>query len=777
MLPVGRKLRLRNLASICGVEPSDLEVVGTSEGGMGSVACVAHRPTGRRFALKTLLPEYLADSPSKRRFYNEIKLWIAASFSSGVVEAYCIEEVDGLPHVCADWLEGGNLRRLYDNRDPSTFFRTVARVTATLQMLHETLGLVHRDLKPENVLLDESDRPHLSDFGLSRVSLPRSGMRASEPARSDAGVPGRLSSAGEFFGTVLYASPEQILDSSKADLRSDIYSLGCLMFEWETGNVPADGDSIEQIADQKLNGPFPALSGWTHPTSFGVAHLVDWCLERDPANRPQSYGQFLRELRHVARIQGIEVPIDRPAERRVARPIPGAITPADQTRASGAYIDARTGYAIVELSFVNELLSEAHALMGVEEWTKALQVLLSTATTEMICALPGDPVHQCVVSNAAVCFNELGNPSEAKSGFQLIAAGEPWLAECYVNLSNAHLQLREFDEAVAVAKRGLVQYSEDPELIGNLLVALTSLRRLDEAFVVAKMRIAQGTDCAALSETGRLLCAMGLRERRRNWPEAVRRFRQAIVAFSQAVGLNPVHVGSRFNACQAWMDLGEFQVARGELDELWQLKIGRDLRIACAEMLARCLRMTGDSLGCDEICEEWAKVVSDRLPFDRLAAELQADVCIGRERDGRKLLSLESLEFFEQIANDEVRRTGSDMAYYARWLAWTERVSEARLVLCESAREYPDALEIPMALASLESSEGRWAEAIAAVEAATALDPWLAEVWWLEREVRTNSGDVEGAAVAEARWRYVEEARRGFMGWRPRPEEVLNSLD
>ena len=108
------------------------------------------------------------------------------------------------------------------SRDPELFYRTLVRIAGALDWAAVEHHIVHRDLKPENILLDEVGRAAVSDWGIS------SPLGESEMESTPGG--GHL-----IFGTAAYASPEQLLGGVPLDLRSDIYSLGCLMYEWETG--------------------------------------------------------------------------------------------------------------------------------------------------------------------------------------------------------------------------------------------------------------------------------------------------------------------------------------------------------------------------------------------------------------------------------------------------------------------------------------------------------------------------------------------------------------
>jgi serine/threonine-protein kinase len=153
---------------------------------------------------------------------------VAALDHPNVVPLYAAGEEDGTVYIVTRWVEGTELGTLI-HRDgplePGRAARTAAQIAAALEMAHEK-GLVHRDVKPSNVILTSEDHVYLTDFGLAKR----------------AGTDPGLTAADQMLGTVDYVAPEQI-EGSEPDARSDVYSLGCLVYEMLTGEPP--------FADQK----------------------------------------------------------------------------------------------------------------------------------------------------------------------------------------------------------------------------------------------------------------------------------------------------------------------------------------------------------------------------------------------------------------------------------------------------------------------------------------------------------------------------------------------
>jgi serine/threonine protein kinase len=250
-------------------------------GGMGT--CVKIQDTyGGIYALKASQGFWVEDRVAWDRFIEEMKVWLTLSSCDGVVEAYCITRMNELPCICAQWMEGGHLRPLMSRKDPEFFSASVYRLVRTLKWVYNQYRIMHRDLKPENILLDRAQLVYISNWGLARPLAKESKLADLSIARLKSTSRPELTQSGEFLGTIFYASPEQIVGSKTIDYRSDIYSLGCILFEWETGHPPFIGKTPEEIAFQHLYQEPPRLGRRFRSTTFGAEKLIARCLEKDP---------------------------------------------------------------------------------------------------------------------------------------------------------------------------------------------------------------------------------------------------------------------------------------------------------------------------------------------------------------------------------------------------------------------------------------------------------------------------------------------------------------
>jgi CheY-like chemotaxis protein/tRNA A-37 threonylcarbamoyl transferase component Bud32 len=192
-------------------------------GGMGTVYLAVDKEMGERVAIKTLMPKVLsADETAMDRFRNEIRLARQLSHRN-IVRTHDLGSAGGVSFVTMEFVAGTTLRSVMDARGPLNIKATlaVARQLADALACAHGEGIIHRDIKPENLLVDSTGRIKVMDFGIACLAHRTSG----------------LTEAGMFMGTPTYMAPER-LQSETADARSDLYSMGVLLYECITGRPP-----------------------------------------------------------------------------------------------------------------------------------------------------------------------------------------------------------------------------------------------------------------------------------------------------------------------------------------------------------------------------------------------------------------------------------------------------------------------------------------------------------------------------------------------------------
>ena len=254
-------------------------------GAMGVTYKATDTNLHRVVALKVISPQYVGDESTRQRFVREARA--AASLRhENIASVFHLGSTDPGYFYAMEFVEGQSLEQIIAARgslSTETAIEITRQVTAALAAAHQH-QLVHRDIKPGNLMVSfkSDDRPVVKviDFGLVKLA-------GISPADSVGSMP------GTFFGTLRYASPEQIRQG-RADIRSDIYSLGITLWEMLVGEVPFDGTPGE-IADQHLHAPLP-LAQVCH-LSRPIVFLLSNMLEKDPRQRPQTPDELLAILR------------------------------------------------------------------------------------------------------------------------------------------------------------------------------------------------------------------------------------------------------------------------------------------------------------------------------------------------------------------------------------------------------------------------------------------------------------------------------------------------
>lgn len=258
-------------------------------GGMGLVYR-AHDPRlGRDVALK-ILPESVArDAESLARFTREARA-VAALNHPHIVTIYSTEEVEGLPFITMELMEGHTLDQLIPPIGISLaqFFNVAIAIADALSAAHQK-RITHRDLKPANVMVTESGLVKVLDFGLAR------GVDDVSPAAS-VEYATLLTQAGAVVGTAPYMSPEQI-EAREVDHRSDIFSLGIVMYEMATGTRPFKGENALSLMLSILKDHPASISQDRRDLPEGIPQLIARCLEKNPRDRVQAAQEILIELR------------------------------------------------------------------------------------------------------------------------------------------------------------------------------------------------------------------------------------------------------------------------------------------------------------------------------------------------------------------------------------------------------------------------------------------------------------------------------------------------
>ncbi len=255
-------------------------------GGMGEVYLAHDTKLDRQVALK-ILPEQLASSEENRaRFVREAKLASALSHPN-IAHIYDIGEADGTHFIAMEYVEGESLSsRLRRGPLAADEAKAIgAQVADALDAAH-TKGIVHRDIKPGNIIVGSRGLVKVLDFGLATV----------RPEKRPAEETQFLSTTGAVVGTVSYMSPEQALGAG-SDPRSDIFSLGIVLYEMCTCRLPFPGNTVQETIARLLAGSSESMARFNYNVPDDLERAVRKCLQRDPEKRYQSAREIALDLR------------------------------------------------------------------------------------------------------------------------------------------------------------------------------------------------------------------------------------------------------------------------------------------------------------------------------------------------------------------------------------------------------------------------------------------------------------------------------------------------
>lgn len=256
-----------------------IEIVGT--GGMAIVYRALDQKTGREVAVKLLRPEFERDEEFVRRFSHEAKA--AAQVAHENIVNMLDVGFDGVPYIVMEFVRGQTLKdliRSVGSIPPRQAVAMALRILAALDHAHRN-NIVHRDIKPQNILVDENGMIKVADFGIARLTTS-----ATMTATGD----------GSFFGSVHYISPEQAR-GEKADEKSDLYSVGVVLYEMLTGQVPFDSESAVSIAIKHIGETPRSIRELKPELPRALEQILQKALSKDPADRYQSASEMAADLK------------------------------------------------------------------------------------------------------------------------------------------------------------------------------------------------------------------------------------------------------------------------------------------------------------------------------------------------------------------------------------------------------------------------------------------------------------------------------------------------
>ncbi len=265
------------------------------EGGFASVYLAVHESLGRPVAIKVLWPHLARNPDFVGRFLREARA-AAGLRHPNIVQVHDVGQQGQYYYIVMDFIEGKSLLGVLQEKkrlDPATALSIVQQIGSALDYAHGK-GVVHRDVKPSNILIDGQGKAYLSDFGIAKAAWTS-----------------QLTRTGVSLGTPEYMSPEQC-EGKEVDHRSDLYSLGVVLYEMLCGGPPFRAETPLGVVYKQVKEPPPPLSVWKVKVPKAVEDVVMKAVAKDPGQRFQSGAEMA---------QALETAISGPARQEAERPV------------------------------------------------------------------------------------------------------------------------------------------------------------------------------------------------------------------------------------------------------------------------------------------------------------------------------------------------------------------------------------------------------------------------------------------------------------------------
>jgi non-specific serine/threonine protein kinase len=264
------------------------------QGGMGSVYLAEDTKLNRKVALKFLPAEMIADPERLKRFEREAQT-VAALNHPNIVTIYSVEDVEGVPFIAMELVEGKSLTELIPSEGLKleAIFDLAIPMADAVSAAHER-GISHRDLKPGNIMVGSDGRVKVLDFGLAKLLQESAAPDATSLSTQT------LTKTGHALGTVTYMAPEQLKGKSP-DQRADIFSLGIVLYQMASGQRPFQGETSAEVISSILRDAPPPVTDLKIELPSHLGRIVKRCLEKNPNHRYQTAAELRSELEELKR--------------------------------------------------------------------------------------------------------------------------------------------------------------------------------------------------------------------------------------------------------------------------------------------------------------------------------------------------------------------------------------------------------------------------------------------------------------------------------------------
>src|SRR5882724_3437903 len=274
-------------------------------GGMGEVYLAHDTKLDRRVALKVLPADVAADQTRMRRFVQEAKAASALNHPN-IITIHEIEQIDSVNFIATEFIDGETLRqRISAGMKLGAILEVAIQAASALAAAHAA-GIIHRDIKPENIMVRRDGYIKVLDFGLAKLTEPLDSV--TDPEAATRAIVN--TDAGTVMGTAIYMSPEQA-KGTEVDERTDLWSLGAVLYEMVTGQVPFVGETPTETISLILQKEPAPLTRYAREVPAELERIVNKALTKNCEERYQSAKDLLIDLRNLKRKLEVDAEIDR----------------------------------------------------------------------------------------------------------------------------------------------------------------------------------------------------------------------------------------------------------------------------------------------------------------------------------------------------------------------------------------------------------------------------------------------------------------------------------
>ena len=267
-------------------------------GGMGEVYRAHDSKLGRDVAIKVLPPEFAQDADRTARFQREARL-LATLNHPNICTIYCVDEHEGQPFIAMEFLEGQTLKQRILGKPLQTdeILDLGIQIADGLDVAHGK-GIIHRDIKPGNIFVTKRGHAKILDLGLAKPATERQPERDAASAASTERISDQLTNPGVTVGTATYMSPEQAM-GIELDVRTDLFSMGIVLYEMATGRLPFRGETTAAQFDSLLHQAPTSPIRLNPELPEALEQIIRKALEKNRNDRYQSAGDLLSDLRRL----------------------------------------------------------------------------------------------------------------------------------------------------------------------------------------------------------------------------------------------------------------------------------------------------------------------------------------------------------------------------------------------------------------------------------------------------------------------------------------------